>query len=113
MLSACFFLFMIRRPPRSTRTDTLFPYTTLFRSPGGNDDRYTVPVAEDGSGAMFMQMNRAKRGLTLKPGSPEGREIVRRLIETADVVIANLPYDALVKLEIGRASCRERVWQFV
>src|SRR3546814_1340740 len=27
----CFF-FMIRRPPRSTRTDTLFPYTTLFRS---------------------------------------------------------------------------------
>src|SRR3546814_6190302 len=32
-LSASFFLFlMIRRPPRSTRTDTLFPYTTLFRS---------------------------------------------------------------------------------
>src|SRR3546814_12373445 len=28
---SCFFL-MIRRPPRSTRTDTLFPYTTLFRS---------------------------------------------------------------------------------
>src|SRR3546814_19293820 len=28
-----FFLLMIRRPPRSTRTDTLFPYTTLFRSP--------------------------------------------------------------------------------
>src|SRR3546814_6886439 len=26
---------MIRRPPRSTRTDTLFPYTTLFRSPAG------------------------------------------------------------------------------
>src|SRR3546814_19687722 len=26
---------MIRRPPRSTRTDTLFPYTTLFRSPNG------------------------------------------------------------------------------
>src|SRR3546814_17917616 len=28
----CFFFFMMRRPPRSTRTDTLFPYTTLFRS---------------------------------------------------------------------------------
>src|SRR3546814_21153903 len=28
----CFFLLRIRRPPRSTRTDTLFPYTTLFRS---------------------------------------------------------------------------------
>src|SRR3546814_10555643 len=31
MMCFCFFL-MIRRPPRSTRTDTLFPYTTLFRS---------------------------------------------------------------------------------
>src|SRR3546814_4286106 len=33
MCSFCFFFLMIRRPPRSTRTDTLFPYTTLFRSP--------------------------------------------------------------------------------
>src|SRR3546814_12599274 len=31
-----FFFLMIRRPPRSTRTDTLFPYTTLFRSPGAH-----------------------------------------------------------------------------
>src|SRR3546814_17053766 len=30
-----FFFLMIRRPPRSTRTDTLFPYTTLFRSDEG------------------------------------------------------------------------------
>ena len=75
-----------------------------IEAPGGNDDRYTVPVADDGSGAMFMQMNRAKRCLTLKPGSPEGREIVRRLIETADVVIANLPYDALVKLGLDNDS---------
>src|SRR3546814_13994019 len=32
--SRWFFFLMIRRPPRSTRTDTLFPYTTLFRSAG-------------------------------------------------------------------------------
>src|SRR3546814_16913242 len=32
MLLSSFFFLMIRRPPRSTRTDTLFPYTTLFRS---------------------------------------------------------------------------------
>src|SRR3546814_16512879 len=31
----CFFFLMLRRPPRSTRTATLFPYTTLFRSLGG------------------------------------------------------------------------------
>src|SRR3546814_18424637 len=33
MLLIIFLFLMIRRPPRSTRTDTLFPYTTLFRSP--------------------------------------------------------------------------------
>src|SRR3546814_12428312 len=33
MFLCLFFFLMIRRPPRSTRTDTLFPYTTLFRSP--------------------------------------------------------------------------------
>src|SRR3546814_16740205 len=32
IVSLIFFFLMIRRPPRSTRTDTLFPYTTLFRS---------------------------------------------------------------------------------
>src|SRR3546814_1917907 len=32
MILICFFFLMIRRPPRSTRTDTRFPYTTLFRS---------------------------------------------------------------------------------
>src|SRR3546814_5994985 len=37
----CFFFLMIRRPPRSTRTDTLFPYTTLFRTP--------VAVSDDAS----------------------------------------------------------------
>src|SRR3546814_2618320 len=47
VLSRVFFL-MIRRPPRSTRTDTLFPYTTLFRSPDGLDrctDCPLVPAA--------------------------------------------------------------------
>src|SRR3546814_8281635 len=33
---------MIRRPPRSTRTDTLFPYTTLFRSTGGEGEIMTL-----------------------------------------------------------------------
>src|SRR3546814_3286809 len=36
---------MIRRPPRSTRTDTLFPYTTLFRSAGQR--LFGVPAIED------------------------------------------------------------------
>src|SRR3546814_9992975 len=37
-----FFFLMIRRPPRSTRTDTLFPYTTLFRS----EQQFTARTAE-------------------------------------------------------------------
>src|SRR3546814_2550447 len=37
---------MIRRPPRSTRTDTLFPYTTLFRSsPGGTPSGSSRPTS--------------------------------------------------------------------
>src|SRR3546814_10720643 len=35
LICDCVFFLMIRRPPRSTRTDTLFPYTTLFRSRSG------------------------------------------------------------------------------
>ncbi len=69
-----------------------------IEQPGGNDDRFTVPVADDGSGAMFLQMNRNKRCLSLKPGSEEGREIVRRLVRTADIVVANLTVEALMKL---------------
>src|SRR3546814_20587579 len=38
-----FFFLMIRRPPRSTRTDTLFPYTTLFRSSHLPSPRKTAP----------------------------------------------------------------------
>src|SRR3546814_936383 len=44
--SVCFLFLMLRRPPRSTRTDTLFPYTTLFRSAGEALQRFpaTVPA---------------------------------------------------------------------
>src|SRR3546814_13374140 len=41
----CFFFLMIRRPPRSTRTDTLFPYTTLFRSRAGAEEGIEDHVA--------------------------------------------------------------------
>src|SRR3546814_19933680 len=43
-----FFFLMIRRPPRSTRTDTLFPYTTLFRSHAGHGDIEEVAGAAGG-----------------------------------------------------------------
>src|SRR3546814_1906059 len=48
---------MIRRPPRSTRTDTLFPYTTLFRSPFAAIDR----LADLGDLVVIFGLGRAAR----------------------------------------------------
>jgi crotonobetainyl-CoA:carnitine CoA-transferase CaiB-like acyl-CoA transferase len=64
----------------------------------GSEDRYVGPVGEGGTGAMFLAMNRNKRSITLDPATPAGREVVRRLVATADVVIANLPAPALQSL---------------
>src|SRR3546814_4002172 len=54
MLDSLFFFLMIRRPPRSTRTDTLFPYTTLFRSPAAAVAPVAVadPIAGGETGAV-------------------------------------------------------------
>ena len=66
----------------------------------GSEDRWVTPVVEGGEGAMFLQMGRNKLGLTLNPMKPEGREIVKKLVATSDVVIANLPYEDLQKMGI-------------
>src|SRR3546814_7659307 len=47
---------MIRRPPRSTRTDTLFPYTTLFRSRRAEGTGQSGAGGEAGRGAQFPQI---------------------------------------------------------
>ncbi|HIF06137.1 MAG TPA: CoA transferase [Gemmatimonadetes bacterium] len=62
---------------------------------GGSEDRWVVPIAEGGEGSLFMQVNRNKRSVTLNPRSDEGREIVRKLVATSDVVVANLPPQTL------------------
>ena len=66
----------------------------------GREDRTLVSLAEneDGSpreGAMFLQMNRNKKSLTLDPMCDAGREVVKRLVRSADVVVANLPAETL------------------
>jgi crotonobetainyl-CoA:carnitine CoA-transferase CaiB-like acyl-CoA transferase len=75
---------------------------------GGGEDRFYIPVGldETGGGAMFLAMNRNKRGMTLDPASPRGREIVRKLVATADVVIANLPPSVLRSLSLDLDSLR-------
>ena len=72
----------------------------------GGEDRWVAPVAEDGVGAMYLVMNRNKRAMTLDPACPEGREIVRKLVATADVVVANLPPEVLRSLALDLESLR-------
>lgn len=57
----------------------------------GGEDRCIPHVADTGEGGLYLQMNRNKRCLTLDLGSEAGRAIVRELVLTADVVVANLP----------------------
>lgn len=61
----------------------------------GSEDRFLSPVSDTGDGALFMQMGRNKLGMTLNPMKPEGREVVKKLVASADVVVANLPPDTL------------------
>lgn len=64
----------------------------------GGEDRYIAPIAASGEGGMFMQINRNKRSLTLDPLTPEGRDVVAKLVRSADIVVANLPEPALKQM---------------
>jgi crotonobetainyl-CoA:carnitine CoA-transferase CaiB-like acyl-CoA transferase len=72
----------------------------------GSEDRYQAPVAATGEGGLFLQMNRNKLGLTLDPMTREGQEIVRKLVATADVVVANLPPQTLLAMKLDYASLK-------
>src|SRR3546814_10688077 len=56
---------MIRRPPRSTRTDTLFPYTTLFRSP--NEARHAREIQGPAEGCRGSPLRQARRHEEARP----------------------------------------------
>lgn len=73
----------------------------------GGDDRYLCPVTDDGTGALFLQLNRNKKGLTLNPMKPEGREVMQRLIATADVIVVNMPAKAQAAMGLDYASVSE------
>src|SRR3546814_18397326 len=108
-----FFFLMIRRPPRSTPTDTLFPYTTLFRS--RDIQGFSVEETAD-----LLSI----RAATVKTRLFRAHKLIRTEIERAlaprfsDV----FPFDGercvnmadrVVARQLGSASCRERVCQYV
>src|SRR5207244_4190776 len=73
---------------------------------GGGEDRWVAPINDDRIGAMYVVMNRNKRGMTLDPSSPDGRAIAKKLVATADVVVANLPPEVLRSLALDLESLR-------
>jgi crotonobetainyl-CoA:carnitine CoA-transferase CaiB-like acyl-CoA transferase len=74
--------------------------------PKGEDDRFLMPVTQHGEGAQFLQCNGGKRCLSLEMTSPEGRAVMRRLIEKADVVVANYSPSALTHFGLDYETLR-------
>src|SRR3546814_16975841 len=115
---------MIRRPPRSTLTDTLFPYTTLFRSLLGGD--VLTGMAREAEAAAAYA-----RAADLRFDAPTALRLVTALdhagqrdeaAHTLGLYLAQNPEnrDALrltarwqLAAELGRASCRDRECQYV
>src|SRR3546814_17411465 len=117
---------MIRRPPRSTRTDTLFPYTTLFRS-----DLLAQPAAVGVAAldrrldiaALALDVRQQQLELLLRPELAaqihvlllavlvldRGDQRLELLFQGGERFLVGRPF----LVEIGRASCRERVCQYV
>jgi crotonobetainyl-CoA:carnitine CoA-transferase CaiB-like acyl-CoA transferase len=73
---------------------------------GGGEDRAIVPVTPGGEGAIFLQVNRNKRSVTLDPHHPEGAALLARLVGGADVVVANLPVPALAAMGLDYAALK-------
>src|SRR3546814_12435813 len=113
---------MILRPPRSTRTDTLFPYMTLFRSieprrpifagerpcPLG---RTVDAIARDARLAPIVGGKDRRRRIDCKVG----RDIAgdAELAALIDFTAIGVEMQRVGAGQIGRASCRERVCQYV
>lgn len=57
----------------------------------GGEDRWVQSVTSGGEGGTFLQCNRNKRSLTLDSTTEDGKEITRRLVAGADIVVANMP----------------------
>src|SRR3546814_12623800 len=103
---------MIRRPPRSTRTDTLFPYTTLFRSP---DAAPIIRIAAQ------VELSRSKESEPLavtrivldRTASANSVSSIVEAFDRASLEMADKIASWTAAVKIGRASCRERVCQSV
>src|SRR3546814_11889286 len=114
---------MIRRPPRSTRTDTLFPYTTLFRSLATDGKRFQlVDWTETHSGpdrifAGKLTIDGSERSVSGR-GNGLMSSVIAALAESGGPAMDIVDYSEHAigqgsNVQIGRASCRERGCAYV
>src|SRR3546814_14184645 len=110
-----FFFLMIRRPPRSTRTDTLFPYTTLFRS--GSSAARRHQCLDDGGPAGAEESARRSVGFTEQNHTTDAIEVMRKMFtpefrNRLDAIVQFAPLerreilrvvDKFILQQIGRA----------
>src|SRR3546814_13229581 len=125
---------MLRRPPRSTRTDTLFPYTTLFRSSRCNHDLpdlfpfmgglqiYPHPLRSvvlvehaerDDPPAGFGRFSRDLGNNQIAGGQHmlgSAFDLGRSIGDFNEIVGTSGGFRGAFYAEIGRASCGEKVW---
>src|SRR3546814_12419440 len=113
---------MIRRPPRSTRTDTLFPYTTLFLSKDERAmaiEREEIEHLKKDSDDERSILNRATwsrlKEMLLGQVATAAPKGVKKGSEITDDLLDGVDRHEWWKfaVQIGRASCRERVCQYV
>src|SRR3546814_20198872 len=122
---------MIRRPPRSTRTDTLFPYTTLFRSSWETARTVSIPLLVDANAepaeSFSLQLSAPSSGASIgvasanatinassAPNQPPVAVTDGASVGVCNVVLKNVvandtdPEGNYPLSQIGRASGRER-----
>ena len=76
--------------------------------PGGGDEtRHYGPPFVDGESAYYMNINRNKRGMVLDLSRPEGQEIVRRLVQSSDVLVENFKTGTMERWGLGYEALRQ------
>src|SRR3546814_12577501 len=92
---------MIRRPPRSTRPDTLFPYTTLFRSLLQGRVEVALELAGDRVGRTDRQVSEATGLPEVEGGAGRVAQVLRR--ELVDVRVGRAPLPHAADVVVARA----------
>src|SRR5215208_2898431 len=75
--------------------------------PGGDETRTYGPPFVDGQSPYFMNLNRNKRGIVLDLAAPEGQEVVRRLVQTSDVLVENFKTGTMERWGLGYEELRK------